>query len=83
MRAIAEDYEDKYGKDCGDVVRSSFFVKNSLQSVLTVSGAVDLINRPCGLQKDGLIEQICLVIIGSTQQSQPLPRLRQSLKNLY
>ena len=56
MRAIAEDYENKYGKDCGDVVRSSFYVDDCLQSVATVSEAVDLINRLCGMLKEGLVE---------------------------
>ena len=50
MRAIAEDYEDKYGKDCGDAVHSSFYVDDCLHSVSSPSSeAVDLIESLCAM----------------------------------
>ena len=56
MSAIAEDIEDKYGKHCGDAVRSSFYVDDCLHLVSSPSEAVDLIERTCALLKEGLVE---------------------------
>ena len=56
MRAIAEDYEEKYGKDCGDAVRSSFYVDDCLHLVASPSEAVDLIERLGAMLKEGLVE---------------------------
>ena len=35
IRAIASDFEEKYGFDCGDIVRNSFYVDDCLHSVAT------------------------------------------------
>ena len=56
IRAIASDYEAKYGLDCGEVVRNSFYVDDCLHSVADPEIAIDLITRLCGMFSEGCVE---------------------------
>ena len=56
IRAIAEDYQEKYGRDCGEVVRNSFYVDDCLHSVATPETAIDLISRLCLMFSEGRVE---------------------------
>ena len=56
IRAIASDFEEKYGFDCGDIVRNSFYVDDCLHSVATSEIAIDLITRLCRMFSEGRVE---------------------------
>ena len=55
LRAIADDYWTKYGKDC-HVVFNSFYVDDILHSVSSPADAVDLIERLCAMLGEGKVE---------------------------
>ena len=55
MRAIAKDYQDQYGIDCGDLIRNSFYVDDCLHSVPTADNAIDLITRTCSMLREGQV----------------------------
>ena len=48
--------QEQIGKDCGDVIRSSFYVDDCLHSVSSPSHAVDLITRLCSKLQEGCVE---------------------------
>ena len=56
LRAIADDYWTKYGKDCHDAVFNSFYVDDILHSVSLPADAVDLIERLCAMLGEGRVE---------------------------
>ena len=56
LKGIADDYEQKFGKDAADFIRDCFYVDDGLCSVANEELAVDLIKRSVSLCKERGIE---------------------------